>query len=361
MAWNRPNTTPVPNEFFDERLSNLETASEIKVLLYIMRRIYGFECNRANCTDQISISQLCNGLRSKATGEVLDHGTGLCENSVRDALTKLENAGHITRSIGGGRGQASTFSLPLNPPKVWESNEEINPPKVWEPLDKETLPRFGRDNGHKPSQGLGGTKEREERKTLGKKANACARARDVNQEPLPERLVAVMDVFGISHELPPATRDLWVDLYRDYGTRSDLPVIARNCKTWHLDHHPTQKRRVWLSAFRNWLAREEKSTNGSTNGYSNGYGNGRTPEPGTLDAMTPEERMAEYKIAKAAIERNDEIWRRQQQEDREAWLADYTKRRLDAGLPPPETKGDAAMYNLAKIRMAEERRASYAS
>jgi hypothetical protein len=60
-----PNTTPVPDEVFDELLADLSGA-EIKVLLYICRRTFGWKKER----DTISLNQLVNGIHKK-DGEIL--------------------------------------------------------------------------------------------------------------------------------------------------------------------------------------------------------------------------------------------------------------------------------------------------
>lgn len=79
-----PNYTQVPDELFDELLALL-TFGELKVLLYVMRRTFGFKKG----SDRISKSQLENGIVKKATGEVLDLGTGLSRRAIRLAVQRL--------------------------------------------------------------------------------------------------------------------------------------------------------------------------------------------------------------------------------------------------------------------------------
>src|SRR3954453_3641549 len=78
-----PNTTPVPDVLFDELLLRLDNA-ELRVLLYIIRRTYGFKKN----SDDISISQMVAGIKRK-DGTVLDGGTGMAKSSVTRALSGL--------------------------------------------------------------------------------------------------------------------------------------------------------------------------------------------------------------------------------------------------------------------------------
>src|SRR5436305_13942529 len=79
-----PNTTPVPDELFDTLLAGLSGA-ELKVLLYICRRTFGFKKER----DTISLSQIASGIVTRE-GKVLDRGTGLSKRHVQRALKSLE-------------------------------------------------------------------------------------------------------------------------------------------------------------------------------------------------------------------------------------------------------------------------------
>jgi len=103
-----PTTTPVPDQFFDELLFRLNP-SETKVLLYIIRRTFGFR----KPSDNISLSQLCNGIITKE-GRVLDRGTGLSKASVARALKSLEAKDVIKRTRRSSRergDQATTYEL----------------------------------------------------------------------------------------------------------------------------------------------------------------------------------------------------------------------------------------------------------
>jgi hypothetical protein len=84
-----PNTTPVPDVLFDEFLLQLDNA-ELRVLLYIIRRTYGFK----RSTDDIAISQMVDGIRKK-DGTVLDRGTGMSKGSVTRGLRGLLGKGVI--------------------------------------------------------------------------------------------------------------------------------------------------------------------------------------------------------------------------------------------------------------------------
>lgn len=75
-GFSSPNTTPVPDEFFDELAPHL-TEPELRVCLYLLRRTFGFK----KSADDISLSQLVKGIQKK-DGTKLDLGTGLSKPSV---------------------------------------------------------------------------------------------------------------------------------------------------------------------------------------------------------------------------------------------------------------------------------------
>lgn len=78
-----PNTTPVPDELFDELLADLSGA-EVKVILYICRRTFGFKKE----SDNISLNQMLHGI-TKRDGEQLDRGLGLSKPTLLRALKEL--------------------------------------------------------------------------------------------------------------------------------------------------------------------------------------------------------------------------------------------------------------------------------
>jgi phage replication O-like protein O len=103
-----PTTTPVPDEVFDNLMADL-TGAEIKVLLYICRRTFGFKKER----DNISLSQLTQGIVKKG-GQVLDRGTGLAKDSVIRALKGLEEKNIVIKTKRNSKKkghEATTYSL----------------------------------------------------------------------------------------------------------------------------------------------------------------------------------------------------------------------------------------------------------
>ena len=81
-----PNYTQIPDDFFDRVMPYL-TGSELKVLLYIMRRTFGFK----RAASAISLAQIGSGLKS------YNGGAGLSKSTVADALNRLEEYGLIVR------------------------------------------------------------------------------------------------------------------------------------------------------------------------------------------------------------------------------------------------------------------------
>jgi Bacteriophage replication protein O len=85
-----PTTTPVPDEVFDVLAPQLSEA-ELRVLLYIIRRTFGFKKQK----DPISLTQLVDGIRTK-DGNVLDLGTGMSRRGVIKGCQGLVKKGVIS-------------------------------------------------------------------------------------------------------------------------------------------------------------------------------------------------------------------------------------------------------------------------
>ena len=100
-----PNTTPVPDIYFDTLFPELGKGS-LKVLLYLVRRIFGFKKEG----DTVSLSQICAGIRRR-DGTTLDRGTGLTRQVVTTAVRELEELGVIaaTRRLSEKGDPAPTY------------------------------------------------------------------------------------------------------------------------------------------------------------------------------------------------------------------------------------------------------------
>jgi len=95
-----------PTFIIDERLAELSN-SEFKVLVYILRKCYGF----SKTEDYISLSQFTKGSKKQ-------RGTGLSVNPVCDSLKSLEEKGYI---ITEKRFRKTTL-IKLNIPEIKREN-----------------------------------------------------------------------------------------------------------------------------------------------------------------------------------------------------------------------------------------------
>ncbi len=103
-----PNYTMVPDDLFDDLMAGLSGA-ELKVLLYIIRRTFGFKKH----SDDISLNQICQGIKAR-NGRLLDRGTGLSRSTVKVALQALLAKSVIVaahRSSAERGFEATTFRL----------------------------------------------------------------------------------------------------------------------------------------------------------------------------------------------------------------------------------------------------------
>lgn len=114
------NFTPIPDVILDELLPDLSGA-ELKVLLYIIRRTYGFQ----KIADAISVSQMAEGIK-KLDGTILDRGTGLSRISVIRAVGQLVGRGLIikVRNYDERRGDmANSYTMTLPQPCLGDDSK----------------------------------------------------------------------------------------------------------------------------------------------------------------------------------------------------------------------------------------------
>jgi hypothetical protein len=106
-----PSYTQVPDELFDVLMPTL-TDAELRVLLYIIRRTFGFKRE----ADAISLSQMVSGITTRDS-RVLDTGTGLSKATVARGLKGLRDKAIILaeRQRTQERGdQPTTYRLRFN-------------------------------------------------------------------------------------------------------------------------------------------------------------------------------------------------------------------------------------------------------
>ncbi|MFH1263616.1 MAG: replication protein, partial [Pseudomonadota bacterium] len=87
-----PTYTPVPDELFDQLMVDLSLA-ELRVLLYICRRTFGFKKRE----DAIALSQMLGGIRRR-DGVRLDRGVGLSRRALLPAIRSLVEHGVIVKT-----------------------------------------------------------------------------------------------------------------------------------------------------------------------------------------------------------------------------------------------------------------------
>jgi hypothetical protein len=112
-----PNSFQVPNEYID-RYFGLLTSEEKVVLIYTVRRIFGF----GHRQDRISLSQYANGTRNRA-GKQLDYGTGLSTSAIRPALAALIRYGLLIEVARNDprANQGALYELQLDSARVDEA------------------------------------------------------------------------------------------------------------------------------------------------------------------------------------------------------------------------------------------------
>jgi hypothetical protein len=107
-GFDSPRYTVVPDQLFDELLNVLSDA-ELRVVLYITRRTFGFKKDH----DDISLRQMTEGIQLR-DGRRLDGGCGLSKSGVAKAIRGLTAKGIITtrRNSSLERGnEPTTYAL----------------------------------------------------------------------------------------------------------------------------------------------------------------------------------------------------------------------------------------------------------
>src|SRR5213594_2906619 len=89
-GFSNPNGTIVPDDVFDVLAPQLSEA-ELRVLLYIVRRTFGFKKG----SDDISLKQMVDGITTR-DGKVLDRGTGLSKSAAARGVKGLVTKGIVT-------------------------------------------------------------------------------------------------------------------------------------------------------------------------------------------------------------------------------------------------------------------------
>ncbi len=191
-----PRYTQVPDELFDDLMSHL-SGSELKVLLYIIRRTFGFKKD----TDNISLNQICKGITTRS-GETLDRGTGLSQNAVLTALKGLigKNAIVAKRNSSKEKGhEPTTYSLNIipflknyRPPS--SKNEEALPQKsgTQNTVLQETVIQYRNSNSKSKNNISNTNKEYTQFKTVGELLKKKIERKNSDIQEIPESLKAMI-------------------------------------------------------------------------------------------------------------------------------------------------------------------------
>lgn len=137
VGFSKPSYTQVPDELFDELMPRL-SESELKVLLYVIRRTFGFKKE----SDAISLKQMVDGIRTR-DGRQLDNGTGLSRPGVTKGVKGLIAKGVLIadRNRSDEKGdEPTTYQLrfvPVETALPGGSNNSFDPP----PHNVSTPPR----------------------------------------------------------------------------------------------------------------------------------------------------------------------------------------------------------------------------
>ena len=153
-----PNTTPVPDELFDV-LAPALTEGELRVLLYVIRRTFGFKKQH----DRISLSQMVNGIRRR-DGTTLDRGTGMGKPAVIRSVRSLIKLGILTvekTESEHGDADVNVYALRFQEGVVSQENHPgipREPPVVSQENHGVVLQKYPQETGNQQTVKQGGTR-----------------------------------------------------------------------------------------------------------------------------------------------------------------------------------------------------------
>jgi hypothetical protein len=146
-----PQYTQIPDLLLDYQMAHL-TGAELKVVLYICRRTFGFKKD----TDAISFNQMLEGIVTQ-DGRRLDYGTGLSRDSLNKAIKSLEAKGIILviRSADAkGSKQTNLYALNVgqtpDAPMMALPEPRLSAPKLTAPKSAAPQPATPQPTAPKP-------------------------------------------------------------------------------------------------------------------------------------------------------------------------------------------------------------------
>ena len=237
-----PNGTIVPDVFFD-RLAPMLGEAELRVLLYIIRRTFGFKKNQ----DDISLRQLVEGITTRS-GEILDLGAGVGKPAVIRAVKALEQKGIIMKRSNRSKergDEATTYALRFRGGPVFSKDTRGGIPTEH--------PRVSEEN----------TQQTEEQTTVEQQTEDSKETeRDLHKD---------FSTFNVKREVRKQTISKQSSMYPSPGDATDGP------------EHPTG----WADAGSVLAARLPQAP--ASVGPSGGARRGRPPKPTPLIANTVED------------------------------------------------------------------------
>ncbi len=94
IGFSESTTTDTPNDLFDVVLPQINNLAELKVVLYVIRRTFGYHKQ----FDWISLSQFEKGIVD-SHGKRLDEGVGLSRKAIVDGLERAVNDRYLEKQF----------------------------------------------------------------------------------------------------------------------------------------------------------------------------------------------------------------------------------------------------------------------
>ena len=300
-----PNGTIVPDDVFDLLAPRLKE-SELRVLLYIVRRTFGF----GKSADAISLSQLTKGIKTR-DGRILDYGTGMSRKAVIAGVKGLVGKGIITverRRTAKGDTDTNIYKLRFrnDSPLVTEGDSPGNPSTP--PAD--TSGNHGGSSAPPPAGAAGNSQDSvvQDSASQDSENNTPVVASDLTKD---QRLYEDLKAAGIHHKTA-------AKLIRDNDIshiRKALDYLQHRLETgWE----PQQTPAAWLTAA---IKDQYEIPDVAAMGASQG---GTTPEPAydmerlAAQAQTEFRNQRAHTLRVHGIEQKvDKMWREIQEQLRE--------------------------------------------
>lgn len=234
FAWAYPeeNWSKLPHQFIDEAMPNINSLSELKVILYILRHTWG----RGDDEKKITVDEFEKGRKNKS-GERIDNGVGMSRNSIKSGLSLAQKHGYITiiKDNSDMARQKRIYRLSnLEDQKLTPRGSEVDPQlsKVDPRSEKETKKKETKESNTPSTDDA--VKEIEESKPVEKPA----RKRDPLFDAVSEHIFEIDPSQGVSNGGRIAIIANWLNGKRDcvnHGrTKIHVGAISKPAKPEHV-------------------------------------------------------------------------------------------------------------------------------